>query len=252
VRVAFPFRVTGFDRRRRRVDRAGTLLALTQGGPGCHPTWTARARSIDVAHAREGNPMKLRATLLACLAFVALALPAAAHEIQYSAILTGAAEIPANASPGTGSVLVTVDFDLFTMRVEADFSGLTGTTTASHIHCCTVSPGAANVGVATTTPSFTGFPLGVTSGTYDHTFDMALASSYNAAFVTAQGGVSNAFNALVAGMTTGNAYFNIHTSTFGGGEIRGLLTEVVPEPSAALLLSLGLAGLGWMSRRLGV
>jgi hypothetical protein len=193
--------------------------------------------------------MKLRAAILAGAAVaLAFALPAAAHEVQYAAVLSGLAEIPANGSPGTGSVLITVDLDLVTMRVEADFSGLTGTTTASHIHCCTASPGASNVGVATMLPSFTGFPLGVTSGTYDHTFDLAAASTYNAAFITAQGSISNALYALLAGMGSGNAYFNIHTSTFGGGEIRGLLFEVpVPEPGTSLLLA-GLAAFGALAR----
>src|SRR5207249_1148612 len=120
-------------------------------------------------------------------------------------------------------------------------------TTASHIHCCTTTPGSANVGVATTLPTFTGFPSGVTSGTYDHVFDMSLASSYNPAFVTAQGSVSNAFNALVAGMETGNAYLNIHTTQFPGGEIRGLVTQV-PEPEIYALMLVGLLAVGAAAR----
>jgi hypothetical protein len=192
--------------------------------------------------------MKLHAAILAGATLaLAFGLPAAAHEVEYAAVLSGVAEIPTNGSPGTGSVLITVDLDLITMRVQADFSGLTGTTTASHIHCCTASPGAANVGVATMLPTFTDFPLGVTSGTYDHTFDLASASSYNPAFITAQGSISGALNALLLGMGSGNAYFNIHTSTFGGGEIRGLLFEV-PEPGSALLMA-ALVAFGGLARR---
>lgn len=108
-----------------------------------------------------------------------------AHEAVYNIVLDGATESPPNASLGTGTGTVTVDLDLLTMRVEANFSGLSGVTTASHIHCCTA---AGNVGVATQTPTFTGFPLDVTAGTYDHTFDMSLASSYNASFITGKGG----------------------------------------------------------------
>ena len=181
------------------------------------------------------------------LVAVAVALPAAAHETQYIAVLNGLGEIPVNASPGAGLATITVDFDLVTMRVQASFSDLIGTTTASHIHCCTLTPGSANVGVATGLPTFAGFPLGVTSGTYDHTFDMALASSYNPAFVTAQGS-DNAFSALVAGMDTGNAYFNIHTTSFGGGEIRGLL-HPVPEPQTYALFGVGLGVVAWVVRR---
>jgi hypothetical protein len=188
---------------------------------------------------------------LASLTAAALcaALPAQAHETVYQALLLGTSEIPTAVTPGTGMATVTMDFDLLTLRVEVTFAGLIGTTTASHIHCCTVTPGAANVGVATQTPSFTGFPTGVTSGSYDHTFDMSLASSYNAAFITANGGtVGSAFNALVAGMDSGNAYLNVHTTAFPGGEIRALLTPV-PEPETYALMLSGLGVLAFAARR---
>jgi hypothetical protein len=191
----------------------------------------------------------LRPVLSACAltALLCLSVPVVAHEQVYTAPLLGSSEVPPNASPGNGTTTVTIDFDLFTMRVEASFADLIGTTTASHIHCC-VAPGT-NAGVATQLPSFTGFPLGVTSGTYDHTFDMALASSYNPSFITANGGtVSTAFNALVAGLDGGMAYLNIHTSVYGGGEIRGLLTPV-PEPQTLALMLAGLGGLAWATRR---
>ena len=191
--------------------------------------------------------IRLAPTIAAAAAALCLSAPAAAHQSVYAAPLLGSSESPPNGSPGTGTTTVTIDFDLLTMRVEASFSGLTGTVTAAHIHCC-VDPGA-NVGVATQLPTFTGFPLGVTAGSYDQTFDMALASSYNPTFVTNNGGsVSGAFNALVAGLDAGKAYFNLHTSTFGGGELRGLLVPV-PEPETWALMIAGLAGVGWAARR---
>jgi CHRD domain/PEP-CTERM motif len=196
--------------------------------------------------------MKLPALLLSACALLPLALPASAHDQIYFTTLSGSAEIPTNASPGTGSATFTVDLDTLMMRVQVTFANLSGTTTASHIHCCTVTPGAANVGVATMLPTFADFPLGVRGGTYDHTFDMALASSYNPAFVTAFGGVANAFNALLAGMDTRNAYFNLHTTAFPGGEIRGLLSPVVaavPEPQTYALMLAGLGVVGALARR---
>src|SRR5262249_15545179 len=73
-------------------------------------------------------------------------------------------------------------------------------------------------------PTFTGFPTGATAATYDHTFDMNLASSYNPMFVTANGGtVPTARNALLTGMLAGRSYLNIHSMQFMGGEMRGFL-----------------------------
>jgi hypothetical protein len=182
----------------------------------------------------------------AALALAATMLPASAHEVFYAAPLLGSSEVPAAATTGSGTGFITVDLDLLTMRVQATFSNLIGNTTASHIHCC-VAPGS-NVGVATQTPTFAGFPLGVTSGTYDATFNMALASSYNAAFITNNGGtVGSAFNALLAGLDGGKAYLNIHTSAFGGGEIRGLLVPV-PEVSTYAMMLAGIAALGAVKR----
>jgi hypothetical protein len=99
------------------------------------------------------------------------------------------------------------------------FSGLLEPTTASHIHCCTALPFdlGLTAGVATTTPSFFGFPLGVTSGTFDSTLDLTLASSYNPAFVTAHGDIAGAEEFLVNGMLAGTSCFNIHTTFALGG-----------------------------------
>jgi len=187
-------------------------------------------------------------SLLAIALAAAAALPAQAHIVTYTAALSGLAEVPANTSPGVGNVTVTVDDHFFTMRVQATFSGLLGITTAAHIHCCTTVPGATNAGVATVTPSFTDFPLGVTFGIYDFTYDMTAAvGSWNNAFVAANGGTrALAFNALLAGLNSGNAYFNLHTASFTGGELRGNLafSSMVPEPGTLTLVvaALGLAG----------
>ena len=162
----------------------------------------------------------------ALLALCAAAMPATANQQVYTTLLSGSAENPTNASLGGGAGVVTFDLDLLTMRVQTTFAGLSGNVTASHIHCCVAAPG--NVGVATMTPTFTGFPLGASFGSYDHTFDMTLASSYNPSFITANGGtVSSAFSALLAGLGAGKAYLNIHSTFAPGGEIRGNLDLVV-------------------------
>jgi hypothetical protein len=132
--------------------------------------------------------------------------------------------------------------------VIASFSGLTSGVTASHIHCCGGVDSV--VGVATTTPTFTGFPSGVTSGDYNRTFDLLAASSYRSGFITANGGtVAGARAAFLAGMSAGQTYFNIHTVNFGGGEIRGQLAAAVPEPAAWALMIAGFGLVGGGLRR---
>ena len=194
--------------------------------------------------------MKFSALFAGCLLAAAVAMPAAAQKSVYTAVLDGPSESPANASPGTGSATVTIDSDLKTMHIQESFSGLLAGVTASHIHCCTTISGAGTAGVATTTPTFTDFPSGVTSGSYDHIFDMTMASSYNAPFVTANGGIDSAFLALVAGMNGGNSYVNIHTTSSPTGEIRGFLHAApVPEPETYAMLLAGLAIIGAVARR---
>src|SRR5437868_14254137 len=86
--------------------------------------------------------------------------------LSYSVILNGPSEFPANASPGTGTAEVDYNNTAHTLFIGLSFSGLTGSTTASHIHAPTASPFTGTAGVATTTPTFAGFPLVDTSGTY--------------------------------------------------------------------------------------
>jgi hypothetical protein len=81
------------------------------------------------------------------------------------------------------------------------------------------------------------------------TFDLTMASSYNPAFVTAEGGtVAGAEAALVAGLLDGETYINIHTTMFPGGEIRGFLSAV-PEPATWAMMLIGFAGLGFAFRQ---
>jgi hypothetical protein len=169
----------------------------------------------------------------------ALSTTGQAQTFIYDASLSGPAESPPNASPGTGFAEVTVNPTTNLLTVHVTFSGLTGPTTASHIHAPTPTPLTGTAGVATQTPSFTGFPLGVTSGTFDNSFDMSLSSTWNPAYVTATGGtVAGAESTFVAALSGGEAYLNIHTTTFNGGEIRGFLLAV-PEPGTISLLAMG-------------
>lgn len=180
------------------------------------------------------------AALLACSTTLAATL-------TYTTVLTGAAEDTPNASPGTGTATLVLDDIARSLSLDVAFGGLLGTVTAAHIHCCTTSAGTGTAGVVTVTPTFTGFPAGVTSGNYNRLFDMTVsAGSWNTgltAFLngTHGGNTTSAFAALVTGLDEGKAYLNIHTNQFPAGEIRGFFNRV-PEPSTAWLLLPALLG----------
>jgi hypothetical protein len=181
---------------------------------------------------------------------VALAMGAAGGA-QAGALLFRAElgpEVPG--ANGSGSVAVWLDPTANTLRIKAAFGGLSGTTTVAHIHCCTTVPGTGTVGVAVTPGTLTGFPVGVTSGTYDGSFATDDTATYTSGFRNGAGGgtAEGAEAALTAGMRAGTAYFNIHSTTFGPGEIRGFLAAV-PEPAALGLFGLGVAALSALRRR---
>jgi outer membrane autotransporter protein len=172
--------------------------------------------------------------LLALTGLPVLLAPAYAETITLVAKLIGANESPPVNTPGTGSAGIVLNPALNTMNVGISFRDLLAGTTASHIHCCLPSPfqTGVNVGVATTTPTFPGFPLGVRSGTYSASFNLLDAATYNPAFVSGPdggGSLAGARNALVAGILSDRTYLNIHSTLFPNGEIRGFVVPVSGE-----------------------
>lgn len=199
-------------------------------------------------------------TLLLALSAIGMATAAQAH----ITVFQGTFAPEAVGATGSGTLTLEYDEDGHTLFINATFSGLSGNTTNAHIHCCTVPtavPPVTTAGVALGNSAaannmLLGFPLGVKSGTFTATLDLTKNTSYGNAFRTSSPAVGNSAAGTAAaaevrainGLMNQTAYFNIHTSTFTGGEIRAFVTAV-PEPQTYALMLAGLGVLGWTARR---
>lgn len=197
--------------------------------------------------------MKKRIQLAKNLFIVALtaaSMVSAQADIRSYTVIFGPEAVGATGS-GTGSLLY--DDVNHLLQLQATFSGLSGNVTQTHFHGPTATPGIGTAGIAVGNPSLPNFPLGANNGAYSETLDLTLNTVYNAGFLSGPGGgtAAGAESAFITALNEGRIYWNIHSTTFPGGEIRGFVA-LVPEPSAWALLGLGLAGVvaqTWRKRR---
>jgi hypothetical protein len=192
--------------------------------------------------------MRLLCSLLFLI--VAFGFTANSHAaiMTWSAVLTSGQEVAPNVSTSTATGFGMVTFDDVTNALVLDLSwtGLTGPGLQAHIHCC--APPTANAGIAVDLWLLSDPPQPPT-GSFSRSFDLDTEDPFRATFLPGET-VATKFAALRAAMDTQNAYYNIHTGQFPGGEIRGNLSPTaIPEPATLLLTALGVGVLGYRRAR---
>jgi hypothetical protein len=156
------------------------------------------------------------------IAGLAVATSAQAAVVNWSASIDASQEVPINPSTGTGVATGTVNTVTGALSWLVSFSGMTGPLTGMHIHG-PAAPGT-NAGVVVN--------LGAISGLTSPSSGLTVISA-----------------PVVSDLLAGLLYINLHTATFGGGEIRGQISAAVPLPLTAPLVVSAFALLGLLGRR---
>ncbi len=128
----------------------------------------------------------------------------------FRATLSGANEVPASGSAGTGTATVTLVGGQLIYRVDV---GNIANVTAGHVH----GPAAAGVNAGVRLNLYV-----PPAGTPPISFTTTATLSQGVAGLPSV--ISQ--DSLVVLLRNGNAYANIHTTAFGGGEIRGQFAKV--------------------------
>ncbi len=180
--------------------------------------------------------MKFFLPIAAAVASVAMPAQAA----TFYTTLSGANETVPNASTATGTGTLVLSADQNTVDIFLNWAGLTGPAVGAHIHCCAAQGADGPVAIDFGPPS-------LATGSLTRNYNLASRTIYGAGFISANGGASATGDSLRAvfltGLLGGRAYYNVHTSTFPRGEIRGQLAPV-PETATwgMMIAGFGIVG----------
>ncbi len=150
--------------------------------------------------------------------------------VNFLALMSGAQEVPAAASPGVGVGQLQLNTVTNVLSWTFNYLGLTAPVTVAHLHegfPGSAPPGNIRLDLAPFSTALTSSPFTGSTVLSDPVEDLLLI---------------------------GALYANIHTSTFPGGEIRGQVNVqsvagVVPIPASAVLFGTGLVAWAILSRR---
>ena len=151
-----------------------------------------------------------------------VALPRVALAETVHVQLTSYEEVPALSSAATGTFRAFIDDAAGTIRYELVYSGLTGNVLMGHIHFGQLS---VNGGISIWLCQTADFvdPSGLAPTCVQSGAVTGLLTQANVVGPAGQGIAPAQFDEIVAAIRAGVAYVNVHSSTFGGGEIRGQL-----------------------------
>jgi len=151
-----------------------------------------------------------------------VALPRVALAETVHVQLTSYEEVPALSSAASGRFRAFIDDAAGTIRYELVYSGLTGNVLMGHIHFGQLS---VNGGISIWLCQTAGFvdPSGLAPTCVQSGAVTGLLTQANVVGPAGQGIAPAQFDEIVAAIRAGVAYVNVHSSTFGGGEIRGQL-----------------------------
>lgn len=165
----------------------------------------------------------MRRDLLCALAIAAALFgnsTTAAAQTEFRAILAGANEVPAVASPGFGMATLDVNFSKSVLGIDFKLSVFNITEAfMAHIHC---GPAGQNGPVVAW---LAGQPAAPAAAGYDLN-GMWVTAKLTASGVIAGTPCGTTLTDLITAMASGQTYVNVHTRSNPGGEIRGQITTV--------------------------